>query len=149
MGLDTIGLSIGLSPIGLSHLSGSCRVLKCLPYKYEVIPVMTKEYSKDRPLKVQVAEIMRDRIAADEWKVGESVGDVMKLAERFDVSFGTVRAAEEILVHEGLLHPIRPGIPTRVAAKPSSSDLREVIRMLEDLREQLGTVVTKLEQLTG
>jgi DNA-binding GntR family transcriptional regulator len=108
---------------------------------------MTTEYGKDRPLKVQVAEIMRNRIASGEWKVGESVGDVMKLADRFNVSFGTVRAAEEILVQEGLLHPIRPGIPTRVAAKPSPPDLREVISMLEDLREQLGTAVAKLERL--
>jgi DNA-binding GntR family transcriptional regulator len=104
-------------------------------------------YSKDRPLKVQVAGLMRDLIASGEWKIGQSVGDVMKLADRFNVSFGTVRAAEEILVQEGLLHPIRPGIPTRVAAKPSPPDLHEVIGMLEGLREQLGTAVSKLEQL--
>ena len=110
---------------------------------------MASAYSKDRPLKVQVAEIMRDLIASGEWKVGESVGDVMKLADRFEVSFGTVRAAEEILVQEGLLHPIRPGIPTRVAAKPSPPDLREVITMLELLREQLGTAVAKLEHLAS
>jgi DNA-binding GntR family transcriptional regulator len=110
---------------------------------------MTTEYSKGRPLKVQVAEIMRDLIASGEWKVGESVGDVMKLADRFNVSFGTVRAAEEILVQEGLLHPIRPGIPTRVAAKPSPPDLHEVISMLEDLREQLGIAMAKLERLAS
>ena len=110
---------------------------------------MTKLYSKIRPLKVQVAERMRNLIASGEWQVGESIGDVMKLAERFGVSFGTVRAAEEILVQEGLLHPIRPGIPTRVAAKPSTSDLREVIGMIEALREQLGTVVAKLEGLAN
>jgi DNA-binding GntR family transcriptional regulator len=110
---------------------------------------MAGAYSKDRPLKVQVAERMRELIAAGEWKVGESVGDVMKLADRFGVSFGTVRAAEEILVQEGLLHPIRPGIPTRVAAKPSPPDLQEVIGMLEALREQLGTAVAKLEQLAA
>lgn len=109
---------------------------------------MTTGYSKGRPLKVQVAGIMRDLISSGEWKVGESVGDVMKLADRFKVSFGTVRAAEEILVQEGLLHPIRPGIPTRVAAKPAPSDLREVIGILEALREQLGTAVAKLERLT-
>jgi DNA-binding GntR family transcriptional regulator len=108
---------------------------------------MVEAYSKDRPLKVQVAERMRGLIASDEWKVGESVGDVMKLADRFGVSFGTVRAAEEILVQEGLLHPIRPGIPTRVAAKPSPSELHEVIGMLEALREQLGTAVAKLERI--
>ena len=110
---------------------------------------MTREYSKDRPLKVQVAENMRSLIASGEWQVGESVGDVMKLADRFGVSFGTVRAAEEILVQEGLLFTIRPGIPTRVAAKPSPPDLREVIGMLETLREQLGTVVARLEGLVS
>jgi DNA-binding GntR family transcriptional regulator len=106
-------------------------------------------YSKDRPLKVQVAEIMRELIASGEWKVGESVGDVMKLADRFDVSFGTVRAAEEILVLEGWLAPIRPGIPTRVAARPSGPDLRELTAQLAALRDQLGTVVSKLELLAG
>jgi DNA-binding GntR family transcriptional regulator len=111
---------------------------------------MATEYSKGRSLKIQVADRMRDLIASGEWQVGESVGDVMKLADRFGVSFGTVRAAEEILVQEGLLHPIRPGIPTRVAAKPStSSDLREVIGVIEVLREQLGTVVAKLESLAN
>ena len=108
---------------------------------------MTGYYHKDRPLKVQVAEKMRGLIRDGEWDVGQSVGDVMKLADRFSVSFGTVRAAEEILVQEGLLHPIRPGIPTRVAAKPTPPDLREVIGMLEALREQLGTAVAKLERL--
>lgn len=111
------------------------------------MPVTIFEYSKGRPLKVQVAEIMRELIDSGEWEVGQSVGDVMKLASRFNVSFGTVRAAEEILVQEGLLHPIRPGIPTRVAAKPSPPDLREVIGMLEALREQLGTALAKLERL--
>jgi DNA-binding GntR family transcriptional regulator len=110
---------------------------------------MATEYSKALPLKVQVAERMRNLIASGEWQVGESVGDVMKLADRFGVSFGTVRAAEEILVKEGWLHPIRPGIPTRVAAKPSTSDLREVIGMIEALREQLGTVAAKLEDLAN
>jgi DNA-binding GntR family transcriptional regulator len=106
-------------------------------------------YSNDRPLKVQVAERMRDLIASGEWKVGESVGDVMKLAERFGVSFGTVRAAEEILVQEGWLTPIRPGIPTRVAATPSAPDLREVTAQLAAMRDQLGTVVARLEQLAS
>ena len=111
------------------------------------MPVTIITYSKDRPLKVQVAEMMRELIDSGQWEVGKSVGDVNKLANRFNVSFGTVRAAEEILVQEGLLHPIRPGIPTRVAAKPSPPDLREVIDMLQALREQLGTAVAKLERL--
>ncbi|SRR6266702_2545835 len=110
---------------------------------------MESNYSKDRSLKVQVAERMRDLIATGEWKVGESVGDVMKLAERFEVSFGTVRAAEEILVQEGWLAPIRPGIPTRVAARPSAPDLREVTAQLAALRDQLGTAVARLEQLAS
>ena len=110
---------------------------------------MAYSYGKDRPLKVQVADRMRDLILAGEWKAGQSVGDVMKLAERFEVSFGTVRAAEEILVQEGWLDPIRPGIPTRVAVRSDAPDLRDLTTQLAVLRDQLGAVVTRLEQLAS
>ena len=110
---------------------------------------MSYSYSKDRPLKVQVADIMRSLIISGEWKVGESVGDVMKLAKRFDVSFGTVRAAEEILVQEGWLDPIRPGIPTRVAVRSAEPTLREVIVQLAAMRDQLGAAVARLELLAS
>lgn len=107
-------------------------------------------YDQNRTLKAQVAEQMRDLIASGEWPPGESIGDVMKLSQRFGVSFGTVRAAEEILVDEGLLHPIRPGIPTRVAtAPPPEGDLGEAIAALHAIREQLATVAANLERLTA
>jgi DNA-binding FadR family transcriptional regulator len=107
-------------------------------------------YSKDQTLKVQVAERMKKLIESGEWQPGDSVGDVMKLADRFEVSFGTVRAAEEILVQEGWLDPIRPGIPTRVAQRQHNEpDLREVTAQLAALRDQLGAAVARLEQLAS
>jgi DNA-binding FadR family transcriptional regulator len=91
---------------------------------------------------------MKKLILAGEWKPGESVGDVMKLAERFGVSFGTVRAAEQIMVEEGWLEPIRPGIPTRVADPvPTATSRDKLMAELRDLHSQLGTLLTRLEQL--
>jgi len=109
---------------------------------------MSYSYSGDRSLKVQVAEIMRNLIIAGEWKQGESVGDVMKLADRFGVSFGTVRAAEEILVEEGWLMPIRPGIPTRVAVR-SEPSVRELAAELADIRDRLTSTLARLEKLAS
>ncbi len=63
------------------------------------------------------------------------------------MSFGTVRAAEEILVQECYLTPILPGMPTRVAAMPIAPDLREITAQLATMRDQLGSVVARLEQL--
>jgi len=101
-----------------------------------------------RPLKAQIAERMKMLIQTGEWKPGESVGDVMKLAERFGVSFGTVRAGEQILVEEGWLEPIRPGIPTRVANPlPTTTSRDKLLAELRDLHGQLGTLLTRLEQL--
>lgn len=79
--------------------------------------------------KKQVAGDLRRRIADGEFKVGDSLGDVFKLAAYYGCAFGTVSEAEHLLVAEGLLSPIRPGVPTRVIAVPEPSSAAPVGRL--------------------
>jgi hypothetical protein len=102
-----------------------------------------------------VANAMRQLIADGHWVIGQSVGDLGKLEasseELFGIraSFGTIRAAEQILVDEGILSPIKAGMPTRVAAVPSH---RDETPSMEDLRlvyARLGEAYAKLGVLIG
>lgn len=98
-------------------------------------------YKKDR-----VAEAMRAKIISGEWPIGESIGDMFSLAKEFNVSFGTVRAAEQILVGEGLLSEIRMGIPTTVIAVPATDNQHtKLITRLRALQKELGAIADELE----
>lgn len=103
----------------------------------------------------QVATAMRRRIAEGHWILGQSVGDLGKLElaseELFGVkaSFGTIRAAEQILVDEGILSVIKPGMPTRVIAVPAQSDEMPNIQQLRFVHARLGEAYAKLGELIG
>lgn len=103
----------------------------------------------------QVANAMRRRIADGHWGVGQSVGDLGKLElaseELFGVkaSFGTIRAAEQILVDEGILSTIKPGMPTRVIAIPVQSDETPSMGELRFVYARLGEAYAKLGELIG
>lgn len=102
---------------------------------------------------VQVANAMRQLIADGRWKVGQSVGDLGKLEreseELFGVraSFGTIRAAEQILVEEGTLHPIQPGVPTRVKAVPASVTNSPALLELRMAYNRLGEAYARVGEL--
>lgn len=101
----------------------------------------------------QVANAMRRRIAQGHWKVGQSVGDLGKLEANSEylfgvtASFGTIRAAEQVLVNEGLLSTIKAGIPTRVIAVPSQSDEKPSIQELRFVYARLAEAYAKLGDL--
>ena len=102
-----------------------------------------------RTKKDQVADEMRRRIASGFWAIGQSVGDLFQLEKDFGVSWGTVRAAEEILVKEGLLSEIRAGVPTRVIAKPAASAAHDdLLTKLRAVHRDLGRVIADLEGAT-
>ena len=104
----------------------------------------------------QVANAMRRLIAAGHWPIGQSVGDLWKLEQQSEqlfgirVSWGTIRAAEQLLVDEGLLSPVQPGVPTRVKAVPTRSDdpilapLHAVYVRLGELQAFVGEVIAQL-----
>jgi DNA-binding GntR family transcriptional regulator len=60
----------------------------------------------------QVAQDMRRRIASGDWEVGRPIPGLTDLETQYGVSFGTVRAAQKILVEERLLSEPQQGIPT-------------------------------------
>lgn len=86
----------------------------------------------------RVAEAMRRKIASEEWKVEHQIPGLHDLAGEFRVSFGTVRAAQQILVCEGLLSQPEQGVSTRVLRKPPALDTRETLRRLRAAYRSLG-----------
>ncbi len=101
----------------------------------------------------QVAIAMRQLIADGHWKEGESVGDLGKLEANSEklfgvkASFGTIRAAEQILVEEGILSPIKAGMPTRVIAVPFLPDNKPSMEELRFVYARLGEAYLKLGEL--
>jgi hypothetical protein len=106
---------------------------------------------------VQVANAMRRLIADGHWTIDQSVGDLGKLEAESEqlfgvrASFGTIRAAEQILVDEGILYPIQPGVPTRVRAVPGRGDenptlaeLRVAYNRLSEAHARVGELIAAL-----
>lgn len=84
------------------------------------------------PLYVQIADLMRQRIARGVWPRGRAVPTIEKLMEEFDVARVTVRQAIQLLAQEGLLLPQR-GRGTFVTAEPSRERRLLVHSSLDDL----------------
>jgi GntR family transcriptional regulator len=100
-----------------------------------------------KPKYVQVADEMRREIREGELKVGDSVGDLFKLQDKYGCSWGTVRAAEQLLVTEGILSEIRTGMPTAVIAIPGELPFDRLIKRLRDNHQDLAEIIAGLENL--
>jgi hypothetical protein len=94
----------------------------------------------------QIAQDMRQRIASGEWVVGEPIPGLTDLEDDYGVSFGTIRAAQKVLVDERLLSEPQQGIPTQVIGKPAALDAREALDSLRGTYRSLGD---ELEQLAA
>jgi DNA-binding transcriptional regulator YhcF (GntR family) len=94
----------------------------------------------------QVTDLMRRKISAGEWEVNQPIPGLTDLEQDFGVSFGTVRAAQQILVDEGLLSKPEQGISTRVIARPAPLDARQAIAQARQTYRALGE---QLERLAG
>jgi len=95
----------------------------------------------------RAADLMRRKIMAGEWEVDQSIPGLADLEQGFGVSFGTVRAAQQILVDEGLLSKPEQGIPTRVIARPAPIDAREAIAQARHTYRSLGEQLERLAAL--
>lgn len=89
---------------------------------------------------------MRRRIASGEWEVGQAIPGLTDLAMEYGVSFGTVRAAQQVLVEEGLLSAPEQGISTSVIAQPAVLGAREALGRVRAAYRSLGE---ELEQLAA
>lgn len=93
----------------------------------------------------QVADDLRRRIRDGDLPVGASLGDIFRMGEYYGCSWGTVREAQRLLVTEGLLSEIRPGLPTRVLATPLEQEPNQLLTRLLKLRRELDEIIDSLE----
>jgi DNA-binding transcriptional regulator YhcF (GntR family) len=98
------------------------------------------------PIYTQVADRMRSRIRTGEWPLGYQLPGLQLLAEEYHCSWGTIRNAQQVLVEEGLLSPIRVGMPTTVISQPSGLSIPEVLARLLDIRRSLDEMIGGLQR---
>jgi len=108
------------------------------------VRVSAFEFTGSRPKYLQVADDYRMRIRTGDLKVGDSLGDLFKAAHYYSCSWGTVRAAQRMLVAEGLLSPIRAGMPTRVIAIPPSDTANDLLVKLHALRRAVDDLIDEV-----
>jgi DNA-binding transcriptional regulator YhcF (GntR family) len=98
------------------------------------------------PIYTQVADQMRSRIRTGEWPLGYQLPGLQLLAGQYPCSWGTIRNAQQVLVEEGLLSPIRVGMPTTVVSQPSGLSTPEVLARLLDIRRSLDETIGALQR---
>lgn len=86
------------------------------------------------PRYVQLADILRERIARGHWNVGEKLPSLEELVREFDVARVTVRQAVDVLAREGLLSPER-GRGTFVTGRKSDERKLRAITTMGELAE--------------
>ena len=86
------------------------------------------------PRYVQLADVLRGRIARGHWKAGERVPTLEALTREFDVARVTVRQAVDVLSREGLLSA-QQGRGTFVTAAPRRQPGLRLQTTLADLAE--------------
>ncbi len=95
------------------------------------------------PLYLQLAEVLRQRIAEGAWKEGELLPTLTDLAAEFGVAKITVRQAVKLLETDGLLAPQR-GRGTTVLPQPQMTRPLKVETRLADLIEMYRGDVPEL-----
>ena len=84
------------------------------------------------PRYLQLAELVRQRVAKGHWPPGSMLPSIEHLMQEFDVARVTVRQAIALLADEGLLSPQR-GRGTFVTGKPGARRQLRVETTLDDL----------------
>jgi len=84
------------------------------------------------PRYLQLAELVRQRVAKGHWPPGGTLPSIEHLMQEFDVARVTVRQAIALLADEGLLSPQR-GRGTFVTGKPGARRQLRVETTLDDL----------------
>jgi GntR family transcriptional regulator len=86
------------------------------------------------PRYVQLAEVLRARIARGQWGVGEKLPSLDELGREFDVARVTVRQAIDVLAREGLVSP-EQGRGTFVTQKKADERRLHAVTTMGDLAE--------------
>jgi GntR family transcriptional regulator len=93
---------------------------------------MQPSFSDAAPRYLQIADLMRQRIARGPWALGDRLPSLEALAEEFGVARLTVRQAMDLLTREGLVSP-QQGRGTFVIAVPARQQWLKVQTSLDDL----------------
>jgi GntR family transcriptional regulator len=102
------------------------------------------------PRYLQVANVLRQRIARGQWNVGERLPSLDELGKEFDVARVTVRQAVDVLTQEGLLSA-QQGRGTFVTGMPRDRKLHAVTTMgeLADLYRDSSPQLLNLEEASA
>jgi GntR family transcriptional regulator len=93
---------------------------------------MTLRFSDGAPRYLQIADLMRQRIARGQWPLGDKLPSLEALMEEFGVARLTVRQAMDLLAREGLVSP-QQGRGTFVTATPVREQWLKVQTTLDEL----------------
>lgn len=93
---------------------------------------MTLDFSGAAPRYLQIADLLRQRIARGQWPLGDKLPSLEALVEEFGVARLTVRQAVDLLAREGLVSP-QQGRGTFVIAVPARQQWLKVLTSLDDL----------------
>jgi len=97
------------------------------------------------PIYVKIANDMRQTVKRGQWPVGYQLPGLHALAREYNCSWGTIRSAQQVLVEEGLLSPVRIGVPTSVVAQPSEPTISEVLSRLRDMRQTIDELIVAVQ----
>ena len=104
------------------------------------------------PRYVQLADLMRQRIARERWVPGDTLPSIEKLMAEFNVARVTVRQATQLLAREGLLSPQR-GRGTFVTEQAGNkrklvveTTLDELVEMYRGDKPDLSNMIETGEQ---
>lgn len=102
----------------------------------------------------EIADDLRARIKAGEWKVGEKLPGISALQEHYKVekSLGTVRSAQQLLVADGMLRTEQGVGAFVIATKPMRRvDVGAVLADIRDLANDglLGLLQSELDAKRG
>jgi GntR family transcriptional regulator len=96
--------------------------------------MQTLSFSDAAPRYLQIADLMRQRIARGQWPLGEKLPSLEALVEEFGVARVTVRQAMELLARDGLVSP-QQGRGTFVTALPAQDKWLKVQTSLDELAQ--------------
>lgn len=100
------------------------------------------------PLYLQVAKLMRHKIESQEWPFGEQIPTLDKLAEEYEVSRITLRAALTQLENEGIVRRTR-GLGTFVAKDLSAQRWFKLPNNFDELVDTVGNLKIRLLSIQG
>lgn len=107
------------------------------------------DLQSEKPLYLQLAEVVKSRIAEKEWELGMMIPSENQLAKDFNISVGTVKNALNALVTDGVLFR-RQGKGTFVASPDFSKSFSRFFRYdwrREDRTEIPGSKILAINQM--